>query len=210
MLSAVLVVVLLGAAFSALTGGLNIFGGSETVKIPKLVDMELAKAQEEYKDKFSIVRKSETTSDKPVGTIVEQTPEAGDSVSARADMIIYVVVSAGNETVTLEDYVGKDREEARRALIDAGYQVNVIEKFSDSEEKDKVIAQEPVSGEAIGKGTLVTLYVSKGSESATPSPQPQASKEPEATTAPTKAPVATAATTKAPEGASNVAPGIGD
>ena len=195
-LSAVLVVAILGVAFSAMTGGLNIFGGgSETVKIPNLMDMELQKAQQEYKDRFSIVRRSETQSDKPAGVIIEQSPSAGDHVTKREDIVIYVVVSAGNEVITIGNYVGQERNEAQSALVAAGYQVNIIEKFSDSEEKDKVIAQEPVANATIGKGGLVTLYISKGSETAQPSASATTTQEPEET--------ATSTATKTPETSSN-------
>lgn len=170
-LSAILVVVILGVAFSAMTGGLTIFGKrNETVQIPNLIHMELQAAQQEYKDQFSIVRKSEVQSDQPAGTIIEQSPKQGDRVTKRDDILISVVTSAGNEVITIDNYVGKDRIEAQRAVLEAGYQVNIIEKFSDSEEKDKVLAQEPVAGETIGKGGLVTLYISKGSETAQPDP----------------------------------------
>ncbi len=194
-LSAVLVVAVLGFTFSGLTGGLHLFGGGETVEIPKLIDMELEAAQKEYKDKFSIVRRSETQSDKPAGIILEQSPSAGDKVGKRDDIVIYVVISAGNEVITLENYVGMDGKEAERKLWMSGLQVNIIEKFSDSEEKDKVIAQEPMPHGTIAKGGLVTLYISKGSESAAPSASATASDEPTATATAT----ATTTATKAPE-----------
>lgn len=211
-LSAVLVVAILGVAFSSLTGGLHLFGTGQTVEIPKLVDMELEKAQKEYKDQFSIVRRSESKSDKPAGTILEQSPEAGDKVNKRDDMVIYVVVSAGNEVITLENYVGSDGKEAERKLWMAGFQVNIIEKFSDSEEKDKVIAQEPISGETIGKGGLVTLYISKGSESATPSASATASSEPTeaATATASKTPETTNTPQTSTQPVESGAPAIGD
>ncbi|MBQ2614984.1 MAG: Stk1 family PASTA domain-containing Ser/Thr kinase [Clostridia bacterium] len=216
-LSAVLVVALLWMAFSSLTGGVGLFGGTEKIDIPALLDMELKAAQEQYKDQFSIVRRSETQSDKPVGVILEQTPQAGDKVNKREDIVIYVVVSAGNEVITLNDYVGKHRDEARTALIDAGYQVNIIEKFSDSEEKDKVLAQEPAAGGTVAKGGLVTLYISKGSETAEPTASATASAEPTATATASAEPTATTTATKPPvqtapngDGGNGGAPTIGD
>lgn len=199
-LSAILVIAILGVAFSALTGGLHLFGGGETVEIPKLVDMKLDQAQKEYKDRFSIVRRSETQSDKPEGTILEQTPQAGDKVSKRDDIVIYVVVSAGNEVITLDNYVGMEGKEAERKLWMAGFQVNLVEKYSDSEEKDKVLAQEPIAGGTIAKGGLVTLYISKGSETAEPSATASATTTPSTTetTKPTESNTPATAT-KTPE-----------
>lgn len=199
-LSAILVIAILGVAFSALTGGLHLFGGGETVEIPKLVDMQLEQAQKEYKDRFSIVRRSETQSDKPEGTILEQTPQAGDKVSKRDDIVIYVVVSAGNEVITMDNYVGMEGKEAERKLWMAGFQVNLVEKYSDSEEKDKVLAQEPIAGGTIAKGGLVTLYISKGSETAEPSATVSATTTPSTTETTKPAENNTPATaTKTPE-----------
>ncbi len=218
-LAAVLVIAILGFVMVGLTGGgLNIFQNSETVKIPNLIDMEIEKAQHEYKDTFSIVKRAEKQSDKKAGIILEQSPEEGEKVRKRDDMVIYVVVSAGNETTTLESYVDAKAEEAQKALKDAGFQVNVIEQASDSTEEGKVIAQEPAAGSTISKGGLVTIYVSKGSAeeepTETPTPTATSTQEPEKTseptvTAPTQTP--TSAPTKDPDHSGGVtAPGIGD
>ncbi len=220
-LAAVLVIAILGFVMVGLTGGgLNIFQSSETVKIPNLIDMELEKAQHQYKDTFSIVKRSEKQSDKKAGIILEQSPEEGERVRKRDDMVIYVVVSAGDETTTLESYVNEKAEDAQKALVDAGFQVNVIEQVSDSTEKGKVIAQEPAAGSTISKGGLVTIYVSKGSaeeeptETETPTPTATSTKEPEKTsgpevTAPTQTP--TSAPTQTPDNSGGVtAPGIAD
>ena len=214
-LTAILVVAGLGAVFAGLTGGLDFLKGGETIEIPKLVDMDLEKAQHQYKDTFSIVKKSEEPSDKAAGAILEQSPEAGTKVQKREDIIIYVVVSAGNTAVNLENYVGKNVTEANNALKESGFQVNIIEKYSDSEAKDTVMAQDPAAGTAVAPGGLVTLYVSKGSEDEKPSasastkpsdtpsvtkkPENAATETPEKTEKPTQKPEKTVAPTKAPE-----------
>ncbi|MBE5039545.1 Stk1 family PASTA domain-containing Ser/Thr kinase [Ructibacterium gallinarum] len=214
-LTAILVVAGLGAVFAGVTGGLDFLKGGETVEIPKLVDMDLEKAQHQYKDTFSIVKKSEKPSDKAAGAILEQSPEAGTKVQKREDIIIYVVVSAGNTAVNLENYVGKNITEASNALKESGFQVNIIEKYSDSEAKDTVMAQDPAAGTAVSPGGLVTLYVSKGSEDEKPSASastkptntPSATKKPESTVTetpdrterPTQRPEKTVAPTKTPE-----------
>lgn len=213
-LTAVLVVAALGTVFAGMTGGLDFLKGGETVEIPKLVDMDLEKAQHQYKGTFSIVKKSEKQSDKAAGAILEQSPEAGEKVRKRDDIVIYVVVSSGNHAANMDNFVGMSLTEAKDALKDKGFQVNVIEKYSDSEEKDKVMAQDPAAGSAISPGGLVTLYVSKGPENAQPSasasakptaaaeptkkPEATATKEPEETEKPTQKPDKTASPTKTP------------
>lgn len=199
-LAAVLVVAALGFAFSAMTGGLSFLSGGETVEVPNLVDMELEKAQHKYKEQgFSIIKDKEVQSDKTAGTILEQSPEAGTKKNKNSSLIIKVTVSAGNNVVTLENYAGKDRDEAEKALKQAGFQVNIREDISDSVEKGKVIGQEPAGGTQVTSGTLVTLRVSKGSESPKESAEPtaptQSSKpEAEATAKPTSTPKPTSTT----------------
>lgn len=195
MLTAILVVAALGMVFAGMTGGLDFLKGGETIEIPKLVDMDLEKAQHQYKGTFSIVKKSEKQSDKIAGAILEQKPEAGEKVRKREDIVIYVVVSSGSTATTIENFSGMELKAAKELLKEKGFQVNVIEKFSDSEEKDKVMAQDPAPGSTVSQGGLVTLYVSKGSE--TPKPSASASAKPEETTEPTKKPEASA--TKKPE-----------
>ncbi len=161
-LAAVLVVALLGVAFTALTGGFAT--GGEKIDIPDLVGMELTKAQQEYQDDFSIVLREEKKSNKKEGVILEQSPDGGDKVRKTEDMVIYVVVSAGEDIVELSGYVDMESEEAQAKVKKDGFQVNVVEQISDSAEKGKVFAQEPAAGTTVSKGALVTLYVSKGSK----------------------------------------------
>ncbi len=189
-LTAVLVITVLGFAFSGLTGGFGFFMGGEKIIIPKVVDMDIEKAQHQYKGEFSIVKSSARQSDKIVGAILEQTPAAGDKVRKTQDMVIYVVVSAGNDAVTLENYVGMESKEAQEAIKKAGFQINVVEQESDSAEKGKVFAQEPRAGSAISQGGLIKIYVSKGS--AENEPTASASAKPTAMPSSTPAPSATA------------------
>lgn len=193
-LAAILVVGILGFAMVAMTGGVSFLQGGEKVEIPRLIDMDLEKAQHEYKDSFSIIRQKEEQSDKAAGTILEQKPEAGSKVKKKDDMIIYVVVSAGSDAATLDSYVGWESAQAQDALKEAGYQTNIVEKPSDSMEKGKVFAQEPAAGSTVSRGGLVTLYISKGEGD----PEPTASTEPSETDAPTETPKPTATTTVKP------------
>lgn len=181
-LAAVVVVAALGFAFSAMTGGLSFLNRSEMVEIPNLIDMDLEKAQHQYKDKgFSIIKDKEIQSDKTAGAILEQSPEAGVKKNKNSNLIIKVTVSAGNNAVVIESYSGQDKEAAQKALKTAGFQVNIREEFSNSVEKGKVIAQEPAGGSTVTPGTLVTLHVSKGAEDVKESAVPTSSTDNKAT-----------------------------
>ncbi len=163
--AAILVIAGLSAVFSAVSGGglFGLFKGSEKIEIPKVVDMMLTDAQKEYREQgFSIIKASDKTSDKEAGTILEQDPPAGSDVTKRDDIIIRVVISAGNETIKLSDYTGMNVDDARKKIVDDGFKVNIVEKESSSEEKGTVISQEPAADSEVSEGALVTIYVSKG------------------------------------------------
>ncbi len=184
--AAVIALVAVGIGFSAISGG-TLFGGGETVEIPNLVDMDLNKAQAQYKGSFSIVRKSEKQSDRTAGAILEQSPQAGDRVRKREDIVIYVVVSAGNDVVTLGNYVGQTAEQAQTALVSAGFQVNLTEQYNPSKPKNTVLGQEPLAGSTISKSGLVTLYINKepaATPTASASAEPSETKRPAATATP--------------------------
>jgi serine/threonine-protein kinase len=57
--------------------------------------------------------------------------------------------------------VGKNRDEARQILVDAGLQVRMVKEESD-EPQNTVIRTDPEPAENVSKGTLVTVYYSAG------------------------------------------------
>ncbi len=213
-LAAVFVVALLGLGFKALTGGSAL--PTEKVKIPNLVGMDLEEAQQEYQGKFSIVTKAEKESDEEDGTILEQSPSAGDKKPASDDIVIRVVVSASEKKIKLASYIDKNIDDVKKELKAQKLQVNVVEEISDSAEKGIVIAQKPIEGATVSEGTLITLYVSEGSGKEEPEnpDDPSGTEEPDnpsggetsSTTDPEK-PVQTNPTK--PSGGVT-APGIGD
>ncbi len=163
--AAVAVIVAMYFIFSAISGGgiLGIFSSGEKIEIPNVVDMKLDEAQRKYKaDGFSIIKQAEEVSDKEQGTILEQTPSAGDKVSKKDDIVIRVVISKGDSTKEVGKYTDMKIDEAKKLVADDKFKLNIVEKESSSEEKDMVISQDPIEGTVISEGGLVTLYVSKG------------------------------------------------
>lgn len=78
------------------------------------------------------------------------------------------------ETVTLPDVTGENSDDAKSALLIGGIKsVKIVEEYSSSVKKGKVIRQIPKGGTKIKenelKDTVVTLYVSKGIELVLPS-----------------------------------------
>ena len=231
MLSAILVIVGLGWFFSSITDGFGFFAGSEKIDVPNIVNMDIEKARNQYKDKFNIIEVEKRASDKSIGAILEQNPAAGEKVSKSNDNIIKVVVSSGSDSTRLVSVLNMKKDAAKDSLVKLGFQVNIKEEFSDSVAKDEVIAQEPQAGSKVSEGAMITIIVSKGSEdgedkededkpkatatkkpeaSSTPKPseEPKETKEPESTKKPesTQAPAKTEAPAKTNAPAKTEAP----
>ena len=166
--AAIVVLAGLGVVFSMMTGGnpISVFTGGEKVKIPNVMDMMLTDAQKQYRqDGFSIVKKSEKTSDKAAGTILEQNPPAGSEVTKKDDIVITVVVSSGANNIKVENYTNLKIDDARKKIAESKLKVNEIEEESATVTAGVVIRQEPSAGQEVSEGYLVTLYVSSGKKS---------------------------------------------
>jgi beta-lactam-binding protein with PASTA domain/predicted Ser/Thr protein kinase len=65
------------------------------------------------------------------------------------------------QTVRVPDVVGEQEEDATRNLQNAGFRVNVEERFS-GRPRGEVFDQDPNAGERVDEGSEVTISVSKG------------------------------------------------
>ena len=136
--------------------------GVRMVKVPDL----RGKTEREATDllrkaglrKGAVTRKYDLTV--PKGRIVSASSPAGTSLPH--DSRISLVVSDGPAPVTIPDVRGRALDEARRMLTDAGLTVNVVEEFSDTVEKGRVIDMAPTPATSVPRGSAVTLRVSKG------------------------------------------------
>ena len=141
-LSALAVLAVGFAAAFAFTGGFGIFGvEKDSIQIPNVVGMTIKDAQCTSDGKsFSIIEQNRTESTKPAGTILEQTPAGGDTVSKRDNIIIRVVVSLGSSSVTLDDYTGIKYDKAKEELEKLGLKCSKIEKVDPEIEAGLIIS----------------------------------------------------------------------
>lgn len=104
----------------------------------------------------------DTSSSVREGLVVRQVPAAG--VLVGAGHLVAVVVSNGppREIVEAPDLVGRELEDARAAVADAGLRVGAIRyEFSTGYLPNVVIRQLPEAGEEVKRGTRIALVVSK-------------------------------------------------
>jgi len=94
------------------------------------------------------------------GYVIGTTPPAGTRLKAGSQVTI--IVSEGIETKPVPSVIGKPSAEAQATIKAAGFLVKVVEEYSATVAKGKVISQNPDGGVSIDAGSTVTIVVSKG------------------------------------------------
>ncbi len=97
-------------------------------------------------------------SDLPFGTVMEQSPAAGET--AERGTIIEAYISAGPRESALADLTGTPKTVAEEYLTLRGCIVNVVYVDVSEHEYDCVDHTQPAMGTPVAVGTEVTLYVS--------------------------------------------------
>jgi uncharacterized repeat protein (TIGR02543 family) len=92
------------------------------------------------------------------GIVISQNPEAGMPVFP--ETVITIVVSLGGEAFEMPNVVGSTEEEARLVLNRAGLSVNVEYVRDDSVPAGSVVGQSVPAGNAVFRGTAITITVS--------------------------------------------------
>ena len=139
------------------------------VQIPDLVGMEQTEAQKTVEDaKLKYEKKSEEYSkDIPAGYIISQDPGYMPNYSVKEGSTVSVVVSLGQNLVTVPKVTGLTQEEATTKLEELGLIVNVEETYNSKVEAGYVIEQSIKADEEIDAGETITIKVSKGIEKVT-------------------------------------------
>jgi eukaryotic-like serine/threonine-protein kinase len=98
----------------------------------------------------------------PKDHVIGTSPAAGTQV--RAHTPVTLIVSSGPQLLTVPDITGDNQDDATNQLQNVGFDVNVVQQFSDNVDQGTVISQDPGAGAQLEKGHTVTITVSKGSE----------------------------------------------
>ena len=167
---------------------------STKVTVPDLMEMTREEAEKAIADAGLKVSWIEETSDEPEGTLLGQSPEAGQEVNK--DSYVEVRISKGAEKMYMPNVQLLTEQEARDILEEMGLSVSdVTQQYSDSVERGKVISQSIAQDTEVKKGASVSLVISRGKDpaKATTSPprqtQAPAAQTPAATQPPQTQPV---------------------
>lgn len=102
-------------------------------------------------------------SDLPSGIVIAADPPEG-SVASRARSVV-LVVSKGQDLVTVPNVAGRSLDEARAAVQDARLTLGAAEeRFSETVPIGQVVSTEPQAGKQAKAGSPVAYVVSKGRE----------------------------------------------
>jgi len=141
------------------------------VELPNLV----GKSEKDAKDTLSGLGLSSSTSteesDEKPGTVIRQSPQAGN-VPQHSEVTLVIAKEKAPEMTTVPNVVGKSAAEAQTAINDASLNPQITFEPSDDVPNGFVISQDPEGGE-VEVGSNVTVVVSSGPEGgATPSGEP--------------------------------------
>ena len=169
------VVILIIALVAGKAAGIFRFGGSSgiesssdsaNIEVPQLVGETQAVANEMCEKKNLVMKVvSQKQSDKPVGTVLEQSIKAGEKVKKQT--VIEVVICSGAEEGEVPAVSGNTQDEAWKILKDKGFtDYEVQMEYSDEYDNGEVIKTTPAAGETTTVDTKIVLVVSKGAEKA--------------------------------------------
>ena len=96
------------------------------------------------------------------GRVADQDPDGGEELPEGS--VVTLDISTGPTQVEVPDVSGITREEAEATLEAAGFETRARRRYSDSVPADQVISTDPAAGERAGRGSRVTLIVSRGTE----------------------------------------------
>ena len=151
-----------GIAFALMSGSGN---DKDKVAVPSVVGQTVDQATAAIEGAgFELGKVEESFDDKvESGKVISQDPK-GDSKQAKGTKI-NLTVSKGVQEITVPDLTGMTADQAQKALTASGLKyAKGAAEYSDTVEKDHVARQDIAAGENVAKDTVVTYYLSLGSE----------------------------------------------
>lgn len=134
------------------------------IKIPDVSNLTVIEAEEKLKKegfevKLETIKEENSKIEK--GKVIKTDPQAGRSIKKGSMITLYE--SLGEETYTVENYVGSNYIEIQTLLKNVyGLEVTIEKKDVDSTEEydeQEIIEQSIPVGTVLGKGDSITLYI---------------------------------------------------
>lgn len=135
--------------------------GDDAATVPRLTGLNREQVEQRLRDaglKLGEIKKREDERAEE-GSVINQNPNEGAPLARGCN--VEITLATHIERVLVGDYVGQSVGEAAQLLNNTGLRVIPIPRASDAPE-GSVIGQYPSPGSYVSKGSVVTLYVSKG------------------------------------------------
>lgn len=138
--------------------------GKEEVEIENFTDRSFTQIASVLAKHYKTIKSEDVFSDKPVGVIIGQEPEAGTMIVPSETDLLFKV-SKGRNLWTLDDLSGYDEKELAQYEKTSGLVITVLRSEpSEKVPEGQVISQQPGKGAELSKGGRVSVVVSQGAE----------------------------------------------
>lgn len=142
---------------------LYVSSGAGDIQVPNIVGMRKSKAEEALAEMgLEIGNVEYVTSDKPIGEVIEQSPEDGEMVGADTKIDVKVSQGSDSEEVKMPDLKLKTQEEASLMLEDLGLEAKFIDGYSDTVPVGSVIDQGIAADTMVQTGSQVAITICRG------------------------------------------------
>ncbi|MGN0962473.1 MAG: PASTA domain-containing protein, partial [Clostridia bacterium] len=146
--------------------------GTDAVEVPDVTDKTEDAATVILENAgFKVEVKEENSKDVEKGKVIRQSPSAGQKLDKGQTVII--VVSTGEEDVTVPNVTGLTKDDAIAKLSAANLRYSITSyEYSDSYAAGYVMYQNYGSGEKVAPDTVINIKISKGPEKKPEDPEP--------------------------------------
>lgn len=138
---------------------LSIARDPTSTEVPDVRGLPVARALRRLRAAELRPRAQEVASREPRGTVLRQLPGPGEEVPTNSPAL--VVVSRGQQIVSVPDVIGLTAEQATQRLTRAGFRTRV-DRVPGTEPEGTVIAQAPTGASRAARASVVRVNVSMG------------------------------------------------
>jgi beta-lactam-binding protein with PASTA domain len=159
-----LAVAVVAALVLVAMAGKAMFGGTPappTLTVPSVISLTQPQAVAKLQSAGFLVSASTATSTKDKGTVIDQSPSAGERHPAKTT--VNITVSSGPGDIVVPDVTGFTQESAQAAIKAVGLTIGQVVVVDDpTVNKGLVIETVPKANVSVPAGSAVTLRVSSG------------------------------------------------
>ncbi len=149
------------------TVSLVVSDGPGSTPVPAVADLSQAEATTILtKAGFKVKASDRPDPSTPAGDVIATDPTAGTNLQRGSQVIL--IVSSGVAQVLIPDVIGQNVDDARSALVAAGFVVSTSKQDSKTDADGSVISQAPSAGSKAGKGSTVSLIVANNTSPPSP------------------------------------------